>query len=518
MFSQSRLYAVLSLCVCMLSCLARAEVPEMNFTFNHSDHLQGWKYTKGTSVSHHNGYVQLDSSHWDCKLYRMVTLPAGHYNIYGEGSGDINVYLRTADFNGPKLPGINLSHPENRRTDYRDFSIPAGRYAIVIKVAGPKNQARIKWLKVETAPQPEGSQDPIPTPQELGKYRPDPSMVRGMMIGTNLTADDYQTLQDWGVNVVRVQFHPHRYILKSPDDFWGNGWPELLKHLETQVKLARDHGIKAVIDLHNPITFGKFGDRDQWDDPNFEANMIRGWQDIVTHLKPLRDHIWAYELWNEPLDRSQLPWAPRQWRGLAIKLVKAIRRIDDQSWIVYGPGPGGMWRGIEHLKPLPDKRIIYTFHWYSPGSFTHQGVYVKADTDLTVANQSINNHYPGENDSNGGMAYWDKAKLQSHLQPIVAFEKKWNVPIFIGEFSVVRWAPVPDGANWLNDSIDLFEQNNWSWTYHAFREWPGWSLEHPSGPESFWYPGVDNKVLMTKAEKQTDRAEVVKRYLQRNKQ
>jgi hypothetical protein len=92
------------------------------------------------------------------------------------------------------------------------------------------------------------------------------------------------------------------------------------------------------------------------------------------------------------------------------------------------------------------------------------------------------------------------------------------VPVFIGEFSVVRWAPVPDGANWLNDSIDLFEQNNWSWTYHAFREWPGWSLEHPSGPDAFWFPGVDIKVLMTKATEQTDRATVVKQYLKRNGQ
>jgi aryl-phospho-beta-D-glucosidase BglC (GH1 family) len=502
----------------MFAGVVHAQVPRMDYAFNGPDALKGWSHTKGTAITTKDDYVQLDSSHWDCKLYRIVDLPAGHYNIYGEGSGSINVYLRTADFKGDTLPGINISHPENWRTDYRDFSIPAGRYAIVVKVNGPKDQARIKWLKVETAPEPEGSTDPIPTHDELGKFRPDPQMVRGMMIGTKLTDDDYQTLQDWGVNVVRVQFHPHRYTLKSPDDFWTNAWPQLLKHLENQVKLARAHGMKAVIDMHSPITFGKHGDRDQWDDPNFEANMIRGWKDIVTHLKPLREHIWAYELWNEPLDRNQLPWAPRQWRSLAIKLVKAIRAIDDQSWIVYGPGPGGMWRGIEHLKPLPDKRIIYTFHWYSPGSFTHQGVHVKADTDLTVANKSINNHYPGENDSNGGKEYWDKDKLQFHMQPIVDFQKKWNVPVFIGEFSVVRWAPVPDGANWLNDSIDLFEQNNWSWTYHAFREWPGWSLEHPSGPDAFWFPGVDIKVLMTKATEQTDRATVVKQYLKRNGQ
>ena len=43
------------------------------------------------------------------------------------------------------------------------------------------------------------------------------------------------------------------------------------------------------------------------------------------------------------------------------------------------------------------------------------------------------------------------------------------------EFSAVRWAP---GADlYLKDLISIFEENGWDWTYHAFREWRGWSLE-----------------------------------------
>jgi len=26
--------------------------------------------------------------------------------------------------------------------------------------------------------------------------------------------------------------------------------------------------------------------------------------------------------------------------------------------------------------------------------------------------------------------------------------------------------------------IDLFEEHGWDWTYHGFREWTGWSVEH----------------------------------------
>lgn len=35
----------------------------------------------------------------------------------------------------------------------------------------------------------------------------------------------------------------------------------------------------------------------------------------------------------------------------------------------------------------------------------------------------------------------------------------------------------------LHDVIELFEEYGWDWTYHAFREWDGWSVEHGPEPE-----------------------------------
>ena len=39
----------------------------------------------------------------------------------------------------------------------------------------------------------------------------------------------------------------------------------------------------------------------------------------------------------------------------------------------------------------------------------------------------------------------------------------------------------PARADWLRDAISIFEQNGWDWSYHAFREWQGWSVEY--GPD-----------------------------------
>jgi hypothetical protein len=73
---------------------------------------------------------------------------------------------------------------------------------------------------------------------------------------------------------------------------------------------------------------------------------------------------------------------------------------------------------------------------------------------------------------------WNKEQLRRVLQPVIDFQRDYGVPIYIGEFSAIRWAPDDSAYRYLKDVIELFEENNWSWAYHAFREWNGWSVEH----------------------------------------
>lgn len=52
------------------------------------------------------------------------------------------------------------------------------------------------------------------------------------------------------------------------------------------------------------------------------------------------------------------------------------------------------------------------------------------------------------------------------------------MPILVGEFSVVRWAPKEDAERYLADLVELFEEFGWSWCYHGLRDYHGWSLLH----------------------------------------
>jgi hypothetical protein len=79
---------------------------------------------------------------------------------------------------------------------------------------------------------------------------------------------------------------------------------------------------------------------------------------------------------------------------------------------------------------------------------------------------------------------WDKAQLEAAMKPAVDFQKNYGVHIYVGEFSAIRWAPGDSAYRYLKDLIELFEAHGWDWTYHAFREWDGWSVEHgPDGPD-----------------------------------
>ena len=90
------------------------------------------------------------------------------------------------------------------------------------------------------------------------------------------------------------------------------------------------------------------------------------------------------------------------------------------------------------------------------------------------------------------------------MKPVRDFQLKYGAKIYVGEFSVIRFAE--GGAQYLEDAISLFEEYGWNWTYHAFREWDYWSVEHSDDI---------NDIAPTKQD--TDRKKVLLRYFQKNK-
>lgn len=302
----------------------------------------------------------------------------------------------------------------------------------------------------------------------------------------------------WGATVVRLWVNPQAVAEDKGEDLW-TAWPGVLDMLEQAVKNAEQAGVKVVPVLaYSP----KGIDRNQaefWLQPDLDSTFCRIWNDIAQQLKPHHGAIHGYDIFNEPIDIAQ-PGPPRQWRPIALKIVRTIRAVDPDVWIIYEPGPWNNPVGFEYLIPLPDPKIIYSVHFYEPTEFTHQGVFDIKDTPMTRVADKINVQYPG---MIGGQM-WNKQRLEACLKPVDDFQAKWGVPVYVGEFSAIRWAPDGSAARWLKDVTDLFNQRRWSWCYHAYREWNGWSLEHDN---TFWREGMP---YPEPANYETDRGKVIK--------
>ena len=105
--------------------------------------------------------------------------------------------------------------------------------------------------------------------------------------------------------------------------------------------------------------------------------------------------------------------------------------------------------------------IVYSFHFYEPHEITHQGL---PDHPAAVA-------YPSK--------AWDKAQLSQAMNEARRFAAQHKLPMFVGEFSCVRWAPGGSCPRYLADAVALFEAEGWGWTYHCWRCYQGWDAEVP---------------------------------------
>ena len=297
--------------------------------------------------------------------------------------------------------------------------------------------------------------------------------LRGYNLGARgpapFSEKDYADLAAYGANVVRIGVNVPISPSGAAFDIAVSEWD----YIEKTVAMGRTHGFKVILALV-PLPLGEAAVH--WNRPELEESLVDIWGRVAARFKGNRV-IAGYDLINEPVTprhRQQPPplgsalegtgraaavRGDDPWRRLAVKMIQAIRAEDAESVIIFQPSPWALPKGFSQLTPLPFSGVVYSFHFYEPHALTHQGLYEhRAALD-----------YPNELTS--------RSSLSSAMEPVRAFSRKYDVPIFVGEFSMVRWAPGDSAVRYLEDAIELFEAAGWNWAYHSFREYEGWDAE-----------------------------------------
>ncbi|HCE43577.1 MAG TPA: hypothetical protein DET40_08515 [Lentisphaeria bacterium] len=283
--------------------------------------------------------------------------------------------------------------------------------------------------------------------------------------------------KDWNANIVRLMMVTwgNDNTFNFMDEAKSGKHPKLAEWLDKAALLD----IAVVLDLHDVPNRNKAKPKDGekynfWTDETNLNVMIEFWKEMASFCKDRKQEIY-YDILNEPLDWGAFPSYPKIWPEWSQKIINAIREVDPAHPIIVEAGPGSLCWGYKSFQPLKGDGIIYSIHLYQPQAYTHQGITDIRNTDLAKAYLQTNQKWPGVYGDHGG-GLWDKERIRVELKPAIEFQKKHNVKIYVGEFGVAKWAPQAD--QYLKDCIDVFEENGWDWTMHAFRESPIWSLEH----------------------------------------
>lgn len=288
------------------------------------------------------------------------------------------------------------------------------------------------------------------------------SHFRGFNSPGDVTPASLHALAATGANAVRVFLSLRRTAHGYEVD------PSSAAQLEQVIAGSGGLGFGVIICLMPP-------DREFFRGSALQDSVASIWQEQASRYRSQRT-VLAFDLMNEPIDPDSS--GGEKWSNIALRWILAIRQVDPARVIVFEPAPGAIPEAFRQLKPLEASNVVYSVHMYEPYEFTHQGL---------MGHDRMS--YPAPASRIGPV---DRATLGSALRPVAAFAESYRVPILVGEFGAVGWAPEHSTAAYLDDLLDLFERSGYSWIYHAWRNYQGWDAELP-GSWFASFPLVDGK-------------------------
>jgi endoglucanase len=229
-----------------------------------------------------------------------------------------------------------------------------------------------------------------------------------------------------------------------------------------------------------------------WREEGYLSQSANFWRDLARRLKG-HAAIVSYNILNEPHPElatgfenhgadftkwyAKVKDTAADLNRFNATIVEAIRQVDKETPIVIDSGLWASPSAITYLQPLKDDKVLYSVHMYEIYEFTSQKP-INRDAS-----------YPGKVFKTVGdkkvEVSLDRKELENILRPVMEWQKKYKVPanrMIVGEFGCQR--KVKGAASYLEDLIQIFNQQGWHWAFYAFREdvWDAMDYELGAGP------------------------------------
>jgi endoglucanase len=241
---------------------------------------------------------------------------------------------------------------------------------------------------------------------------------------------DYLLLKKLGFKNIRLPVAFEYYRSK------GISMNRILTQVDVVLKECKHYGFKLIIDYHG----GKIADNN---DVAATKEAISNWLYICKHYRNESAGNLFYDIYNEPPHMN-----PEHWKNAANNIITAMRTVDKQRILLVGASNFNSIYELSRSEPLADRNIIYTFHFYEPFFFTHQGAAWVGDQVSTTGVPfpydgdkfpQLNRRAkgtPGEANYNQYPRDGNEQSVKDKLQLVKKWSTKFNVPILCAEYGV----------------------------------------------------------------------------------
>ena len=299
---------------------------------------------------------------------------------------------------------------------------------------------------------------------------------------TKFTKQDLINIQSLGCDVIRLPINLHAMTSGVPE---YTPDPLFLGFLDQVVDWAEELEIHLILDNH---TF----DVDSDTDPNIGEVLRPVWSQMAEHFKDRSEYLY-YEVLNEPHGIDDATW-----NSIQTSVIGAIRKVDRKHTIIVGPAGWNSYNNLDDMSSHRDRNLIYTFHFYDPFLFTHQGAtwtnpsmeslagvpfpynadlmpLCPADLAGSWVEGALNVSYVREG---------TVERVKELIDIATAFKEDRGVALFCGEFGV--YIPNSDAAErvyWYSIVREYLEEKGIPWTTWDYTG--GFGLFERDGHDSF---------------------------------
>lgn len=279
--------------------------------------------------------------------------------------------------------------------------------------------------------------------------------------GYSIRDADLLRVSEAGFDTVRI---PVRWSAHADDNAPFAIDETFLARVDHVVQTSMDAGLNVILDVHHYDGI--------MENPAGQTEKLYSiWRQLSEHYADWPDSL-IFEILNEPRDKL----TNKEMAVINERVMNIIRQHSPDRWVILSGDNWGSLSGLMKAK-LPDlPRTIWSYHYYEPYEFTHQGApwaYQDMPTGISWGSPK------------------EMRQSAEDMREAAEWGVKHNKPIFMGEFGAYQASPAQDRLAWTAYMRRQAELNGVSWCHWDFASaFPIYSVE-----DEIWLPGFKDALL-----------------------